>query len=33
VNYEVATSLRDLAKEDADLAPLRDEPAFRSLIG
>jgi mannose-6-phosphate isomerase-like protein (cupin superfamily) len=26
-------SLRDLAKEDTDLDPLRDEPAFRELIG
>ena len=26
-------SLRDLAKEDSDLDPLRDEPAFRELVG
>ena len=26
-------SLRDLAKEDTDLDPLRDEPAFRELVG
>lgn len=32
VALERRPSLRDLAKEDADLAPLRDEPAFRSLI-
>lgn len=26
-------SLRDLARQDTDLDPLRDEPAFRELIG
>ena len=26
-------SLRDLAKEDTDLDSLRDEPAFRDLVG
>jgi mannose-6-phosphate isomerase-like protein (cupin superfamily) len=26
-------SLRDLAKEDTDLDPLRDEPGFRELLG
>ena len=32
VAFERRPSLRDLAKEDADLAPLRDEPAFRELV-
>ena len=31
--FEQRPSLRDLAKEDTDLDPLRDEPAFRELIG
>ena len=33
VAFERRPSLRDLAKEDSDLAPLRDEPAFRELVG
>lgn len=33
VALEGRPSLRDLAKEDADLDPLRDEPAFRELVG
>ena len=33
VACEGRPSLRDLAKEDADLDPLRDEPAFRELVG
>ena len=33
VAFERRPSLRDLAKEDTDLDPLRDEPAFRELIG
>ena len=31
--FERRPSLRDLAKEDTDLDPLRDEPAFRDLVG
>jgi mannose-6-phosphate isomerase-like protein (cupin superfamily) len=31
--FEIRPSLRDLAKEDSDLDPLRDEPAFRALVG
>ena len=31
--FERRPSLRDLAKEDTDLDPLRDEPAFRELVG
>ena len=30
---ELRPSLRDLAKEDTDLDALRDEPAFRELVG
>jgi mannose-6-phosphate isomerase-like protein (cupin superfamily) len=30
--FERSPSLRDLAKEDSDLDPLRDEPGFRELI-
>ena len=30
--FEGRPSLRDLAKEDSDLDPLRDEPAFRELV-
>ena len=30
--FEQRPSLRDLAKEDTDLDPLRDEPAFRELV-
>ncbi len=30
---EKRPSLRDLAKEDSDLEALRDEPAFRELVG
>ena len=33
VALEGLPSLRDLAKEDTDLDPLRDEPAFRELVG
>ena len=32
VAFEGLPSLRDLAKEDTDLDPLRDEPAFRELV-
>jgi hypothetical protein len=32
VAFERRPSLRDLAKEDTDLDPLRDEPAFRELV-
>ena len=33
VAFERRPSLRDLAMEDTDLDPLRDEPAFRELVG
>ena len=33
VALERRPSLRDVAKEDTDLEPLRDEPAFRELVG
>ena len=33
VALERRPSLRDLAREDTDFDPLRDEPAFRELIG
>jgi mannose-6-phosphate isomerase-like protein (cupin superfamily) len=33
VAFERRPSLRDFAKEDTDLDPLRDEPAFRELVG
>ena len=33
VAFERRPSLRDMAKEDTDLDPLRDEPAFRELLG
>jgi mannose-6-phosphate isomerase-like protein (cupin superfamily) len=33
VAFERQPSLRDLAKEDSDLDPLRNEPAFRELVG
>ena len=33
VAIEKRPSLRDLAKEDTDLDPLRDEPAFKELVG
>jgi hypothetical protein len=33
VAFEGRPSLRDLAKEDTDLDPLRDEPGFRELVG
>ena len=33
VAFERRPSLRDLAKEDTDLDPLRDERAFRELVG
>ncbi len=33
VAFEGQPSLRDLAKEDSDLDPLRNEPAFRELVG
>ena len=33
VAFERRPSLRDLAKEDTDFEPLRDEPAFRELVG
>ena len=32
VAFERRPSLRDLAKEDTDLDPLRDDPAFRELV-
>jgi tetratricopeptide (TPR) repeat protein len=32
VAIEKRPSLRDLAKEDTDLDPLRDEPAFKELV-
>jgi mannose-6-phosphate isomerase-like protein (cupin superfamily) len=32
-SFEQRPNLRDLAKEDSDLEPLRDEPAFRELVG
>ncbi len=32
VAFERRPSLRDVAKEDSDLDPLRDEPAFRELV-
>jgi tetratricopeptide (TPR) repeat protein len=32
VAFERRPSLRDLAKEDSDLVPLRDDPAFRELV-
>ncbi len=31
--FERRPDLRDLAKEDTDLDPLRDEPAFQELVG
>jgi mannose-6-phosphate isomerase-like protein (cupin superfamily) len=33
VAFEGRPSLRDIAKEDTDLDPLRGEPTFRALIG
>jgi hypothetical protein len=33
VAFERRPSLRELAKEDTDLDPLRDEPAFNDLVG
>ncbi len=33
VACERRPSLRDLAKEDTDFDPIRDEPAFRELVG
>jgi mannose-6-phosphate isomerase-like protein (cupin superfamily) len=33
VALERGPNLRDLAKEDTDLNPLREEPAFRELVG
>ena len=33
VAFEGRPSLRDLATQDTDLDPLRDEPAFRELVG
>jgi tetratricopeptide (TPR) repeat protein len=33
VALERRPSLRELAKEDTDFDPLRDEPAFRELVG
>ena len=33
VAFQRQPSLRDLAKEDSDFDPLRDDPAFRDLIG
>ncbi len=33
VAFEGRPSLGDLAKEDTDLDSLRDEPAFRELLG
>jgi mannose-6-phosphate isomerase-like protein (cupin superfamily) len=33
VAFERRPNLRDLAKEDTDLDPIRDEPAFRELVG
>lgn len=32
IAFEKRPSLRDIAKEDSDLDPLRDDPAFRELI-
>jgi mannose-6-phosphate isomerase-like protein (cupin superfamily) len=32
IAFERRPSLRDLAKEDTDLDPLREEPAFRELV-
>jgi hypothetical protein len=32
VAFERRPSLRDVAKEDTDLDPLRDESAFRQLV-
>jgi hypothetical protein len=31
--FERRPSLRELAKDDTDFDPLRDEPAFRELVG
>jgi mannose-6-phosphate isomerase-like protein (cupin superfamily) len=33
VAFEQRPSLRELANEDTDLDPLRDDPAFRELVG
>jgi mannose-6-phosphate isomerase-like protein (cupin superfamily) len=33
VAFQRRPALRDLAKEDTDLDPIRDEPAFRELVG
>lgn len=33
VAFERRPSMREFAKEDTDLDPLRDEPAFRELVG
>jgi hypothetical protein len=33
IAFEQRPSLRELAKEDTDLDPLREEPAFRELVG
>lgn len=33
VAFEGRPSLRDIASEDTDLDPLRDEPAFQALLG
>ena len=33
VAFERRPSLRDVAKQDTDLDSLREEPAFRELIG
>ena len=33
VAFEGRPSLRDFAKEDTDFDALRDEPAFRALVG
>ena len=33
VAFERRPSLRELAREDTDFDPLRDEPAFRELVG
>src|SRR5262245_9489534 len=31
--FDLRPSMRDFAKEDSDFDPLRDEPAFRELVG
>ena len=31
-SFELSGRLRDLAKTDSDLDPIRDEPAFKKLV-